>query len=283
MVDVPDPDFIIAGPQKCATTWLYEALREHPDVYLPPTDAVHYFDIHYGRGDDWYAEQFSGHDGESVIGEETPTYVRDELAPRRMAETIPDAKIIIILRSPVDRAFSHYWHEKSKDKHSFEFSEIFENYDLFQNWVVPGLYHRHIRRYLDHFSREQLQLLFFRDLVHDDWAYLQDVYDFLDVEDHRPSVLDSKSNEGRTRGIRSNELYTKSVEAFKTHAPRRAVEAVRPIHDFAIDVVASQNEYERGILPEDRKRLEALIVDETRELREFTDRDLGRWFMYESV
>ncbi|WP_049935927.1 sulfotransferase domain-containing protein [Haloplanus natans] len=280
----PLPDFVIAGPQKCATTWLYECLREHPDVLLPDTDSVHYFDMHYSRGDEWYRDHFKTYDGEAMVGEETPSYIRDDVAPKRISRTIPNAKVLFVLRNPVDRAFSHYWHEKSKDKMSFEFSEVFENYDLFSDWVVPGLYNRHIERYLKHIPSENLKLCFFHDLVDDDWSYLQDVCEFLDIDPtYKPSVLDSKVNEGKVRGLKSNPLYRFAVHSYSKCAPQFAIEAVRPAHDAVQNLLTSQNEYERGMRSEDRKRLEALIVDDIRELDTMVDRSLSHWFEYETL
>ena len=280
----PLPDFVIAGPQKCATTWLYECLREHPEVLLPDTDAVHYFDMQYSRGEEWYRSHFDSYDGGAMVGEETPTYIRDEMAPKRIARTIPDAKIIFILRNPVDRAFSHYWHEKSKDKMDFEFSEVSENYDLFSDWVIPGLYNRHIQRYLEYIPSENLKLLFFDDLVDDDWSYLQEVYEFLDIDStYRPSVLNSKVNEGKLRGLTSKRLYRFAVHTYSKWAPQFAVEAARPVHDAFQDFVTSQNEYERGMRPEDRERLEALIADDMQELDGIVDRSLDHWFEYETL
>jgi hypothetical protein len=280
----PLPEFIIAGPQKCATTWLYECLSEHPDVLMPDTDSIHYFDMHYTKGEQWYRQHFDAYDGEKLVGEETPSYIRDEVAPRRIAETVPNAKLLFILRNPVDRAFSHYWHEKSKGKTEFEFEEVFENYDLYNDWVVPGLYHRHIRRYRKHFPSESVRLLFFEDLVEDDWSYLEDVYEFLGIDStYRPSVLESKVNEGKRRGLTYNRLYSTAVDTYVKWAPQFAVDAARPVHDTFQKVVTSQNEYVRGMRTEDRKRLEALIVDEICELDRIVDRSLDHWFEHESL
>ena len=280
----PLPDFIIAGPQKCATTWLYESLSEHPDILLPGTDSIHYFDMHYSRGEEWYRSHFDLYDGEPMVGEETGSYIRDEMAPRRISRTVPDAKILFVLRNPVDRAFSHYWHEKSKNKISFNFDEVFENYDLFDDWVVPGLYNRHIERYLDHIPSKNLKLCFFDDLVDDDWAYLQDVYEFLGVDPtYQPRVLDSKVNEGERRWLARKRLYRFTVHPYRKWAPQFAVDAVRPVHDAVVEFVTSRNEYAQGMRPKDRKRLEALIVDDIRELNEILERSLDHWFEYETL
>lgn len=279
----PLPNFIIVGPQKCATTWLYQCLYEHPDVLLPETDSVHYFDMNYHRGEDWYRKYFEKYDGESLVGEETPTYIREQRAPERIAETLPNVKLIFTLRNPMDRAFSHYWHEKSKDKISFEFEDVFENYDLFQNWIVPGFYHRHLTRYEQHFPDEQIKVLFFDDLVEDDHAYLRDVYSFLSLDDYTPSVLDEKVNQGKFRGLNKQWVYNKSTSLFKRYAPEPAVDAVRPLHTRTRELLTSKNEYERGMAENTRERLESVFADEMRSLSDYTGRDLDHWFSFRSL
>ncbi len=283
MSESPLPDFIIAGPQKCATTWLYECLYEHPDVLLPETDSVHYFDMKYHRDEEWYRQHFSEYDGETLVGEETPTYIRKQQAPKRISDMLPDVKVIFTLRNPMDRAFSHYWHEKSKDKISFEFYEILENYDLFQNWVEPGFYYQHLKRYEEYFSADQIKVLFFDDLVEDDRAYLQEVYSFLEIDNYTPSVLDEKVNQGKFRDINKQWVYNQFANAFKTYAPNEAVEAVRPLHTHTRELLASKNEYEKGMNEQVRKRLEAVFADEMRHLSEYTGRDLDHWFQTRSL
>lgn len=280
----PLPDFLIVGPQKCATTWLYDCLYEHPEVLMPETDSVHYFDIFYEEGEKWYSDYFSDYDGERVIGEETPTYIRDEMAPKRIAETLPDVKLIFTLRNPIDRAFSHWWHEKSKGKHSFEFSEVLQNYDLYQNWIVPGFYYRHLTRFTQHIPRDQIKICFFDDLVEDDSAYVQDVYSFLDVDDdYVPSLINQKVNEGRFRGVNRESIYGSMVSVYTKVAPEAAIDIFRPLHRRFMEILASQTEYDEGMDEEIRERLERQYVNDIGSLSEYVGRDLNHWLHYHEV
>lgn len=278
MTDPPLPEFIIAGPQKCATTWLYDCLYEHPDVLLPETDSVHYFDMNYQKGDQWYRQFFSEYDGEALVGEETPSYIRDEATPRRIAETLPDVKIIFIVRNPVDRAFSHYWHEKSKNKIAFEFEEVFENYDLYQNWVVPGFYHRHFERYEAHLPRDQMKLMFFEDLVADQRSYLREVYDFLGLPDYTPSTLGEKSNDGKQRGIRQYPLYNTLRSSVAQNTPRSITRLLRPIDQRIFEFLTNRTEYDEGMDEDTRARLERLYLNEAEQLESRTGRSFDDWF-----
>jgi hypothetical protein len=93
---------------------LWDNLRQHPHVRLPAAKELHYFDFNFHRGLDWYTHQFRNcvnHQTPVVVGEASPYYLFHPLAPARCSTLLPDAKIIAILRNPVDRAYSHYNHE----------------------------------------------------------------------------------------------------------------------------------------------------------------------------
>jgi len=281
------PDFVIVGPQKCATTWMYEGLAEHPDVYVPDTDSVHYFDMGYHRGTEWYREHFPENpEPYSVIGEETPSYIRSEEVPERLAALNPDAKVIFSLRNPVDRAFSHYWHEKSKGKLSFEFEEVFENYDLYENWVRPGMYVDHIERFEDAFDPEQIKLMYFDDLVDDDEAFIREVYDFVGVDSSfTPTIIDEKVNDARwSSGVELvDKLYYRAVNIMYRRADESVKRYLRPVHEFVQDgglsnPFESESEYEKGMDPETRRRLEEVFREKTKELEDRTGRRFGHWF-----
>ena len=106
------PTFVIAGSQKCGTTSLAAALRQHRQVHVARPKEIHFFDRHFKRGLEWYAEQFSPRDHHLQIGEATPAYLDDHVARKRITRTLPDLKVVILLRNPVDRAYSHYWHKR---------------------------------------------------------------------------------------------------------------------------------------------------------------------------
>ena len=284
MTQPPLPDFLIVGPQKCATTWLYNCLHQHPDVLMPDSDFVHYFDMFYHKDETWYRNHFSEYDDESTVGEVTRTYIRDEMAPERIAETLPEIKLIFTLRNPIDRAFSHWWHEKSKDKHSFEFSEVLENYDLYQNWIVPGFYYRHLMRFSQHFPDEQMKICFFDDLVEDNKTYIQDVYSFLEIDDgYVPSQIDQKVNQGRFRGVNFGSIYDSAISIYKKTAPQPAINTVRPLHRRLMEVLASQTEYEEGMDEDIREQVEEHFVDDIQNLSNYVGRDLNHWLHHHDI
>jgi len=106
------PEFIGLGVQKGGTTTLHRLLEQHPGVFLPATKELHYFSLHYIHGEDWYRQQFApAHRGQRC-GEITPYYVFHPEAPARVHALLPHAKLIVLLRDPVARTLSQYFHSR---------------------------------------------------------------------------------------------------------------------------------------------------------------------------
>jgi hypothetical protein len=108
------PDFLIVGAQRSGTTSLYRYLAEHPAVAPPVRKEIQYFSLHYPRGEGWYRTHFPMGGRQRVTFEATPYYLFHPAAPRRAADTVPEAKVIALLRDPVSRAFSQWQHNASR-------------------------------------------------------------------------------------------------------------------------------------------------------------------------
>ncbi len=114
------PDFIIIGAQRCGTTSLFRYLEQHPDVAPAAIKEIHYFDLSHHLGPSWYRSFFpsrpclriaaSVRRRARITGEASPYYVFHPLVPERVFRTVPGVRLILLLRNPVDRAFSHYRH-----------------------------------------------------------------------------------------------------------------------------------------------------------------------------
>lgn len=119
------PDFLILGAQKAGTTSLYDSIMKHPQTSAARTKEIAYFDRHYEWGTDWYKSNFPI--GDRITGEATPDYLFSDLARQRIAETLPQhTKFIVVLRNPVDRAISHYFHEKRLGYETLDILEAME-------------------------------------------------------------------------------------------------------------------------------------------------------------
>jgi len=265
---------------------VYHCLREHPEVAVPDSDTIHYYDMFYARGESWYESFFEHATEGQILYDPTTTYIRSPWVPRRITEENPDAKIMLCLRDPIDRAFSHYWHEKKKGSINFEFAEVLENYDLYSSWLEPGFYAEHIERYLHYFDRDQFLFLRFENLKSDPEEFLGRILHFADVdEDFGPWWLNKKSNEAGGRRTHVNQVW-RGVKKAVVQSPLEQVarelrldQAAQSIEELpgVGTLLKDKSEYEKGIDPELRVELLELCEPEIQRLEQLLDLDLDSW------
>ncbi len=160
------PTFVGIGVPRAGTTWLHTLLDGHPQVYLPTRrKEVRFFDRHFQRGLDWY-EGFFCPPSEAAryqaIGEISPQYLYGEGCPARISETLPTAKLLVMLRHPVDRAYSQYGFILQRRN----FRGSFEGFILSRpRSLEMGYYSTYLARYLQRFPRSQLLPLVFEEAV----------------------------------------------------------------------------------------------------------------------
>lgn len=260
------------GPQKSGTTWLYECLREHPEVACPPRDSIHYYDMFYHRGPAWYADHFVAATEDQKLLDPTPSYIRSPRAPSRIAADNPGCRVALCMRNPMERAFSHYWHERKKGRLRFDFSEVLTNYDLFSSWVEPGFYALHIERYLEHIPRERILCQRYDDLRDDPEAFLHEYLVFAGVDPEiRPSMLHQRVNvAGRRRGSFPARLQLR-LRGLLSRLPFFAPETLNARW------LSGKAEYERGIPPALAPALAEVCEPEIRRLERLLEIDLSGW------
>lgn len=172
------PNFLYVGTSKAGSTWLFNSLAIHPQVFLADNKGLYYFDQNWDNGADWYLGHFASSGAARVSGEISHSYLSSPEAPARIYELNPDMRLLVCLREPVDRAFSDYLDLVKNGQFAGPFEDAL---DRFPRLVDRGRYSTHLRRYLDLFDREQLCIQLFDDLKADAQAYADTVYDFLDV------------------------------------------------------------------------------------------------------
>jgi Sulfotransferase domain len=203
------PNFIIAGVQKSGTTSLHRYLQSHPDVFLPRgPQEIHYFDReeNYRRGVDWYADLFRERREETAIGQTSPLYFYLESVPQRIRDLLPGVRLIVCLRNPVDRAYSHYWHNYKKARESLSFEEalraeperIVRGYrnNVNYSYTSRGLYHRQLLRYQRFFDASRMHFVVFERLKTDPAGEARRCCEFLGVDSAAP--LDTRETHNRT-------------------------------------------------------------------------------------
>src|SRR5690242_8679107 len=103
------PHFLIIGAQRCGTTSLFEYLANHPEIVPPSVKKIHFFDSEYEKGEAWYRARFPVLENGFITGEATPYYLFHPRVPKRVRNWNPNVKLIVLLRNPVDRAYSHFY------------------------------------------------------------------------------------------------------------------------------------------------------------------------------
>jgi hypothetical protein len=205
------PNFLIIGCQRCGTTSLFNYIVEHPHILRPTRKEIHYFDLHYNQGVDWYRSHFhvSYLRKGFITGEASPYYIFHPHALRRIAETFSDVKLIVILRNPVDRAYSHYQHEVKLGVEDLNFKEALDSeygrikeeidnmlIDEYLNsfnhrhftYVSRGYYFEQIKRVYEYFSKDQTLIVENGELLKEPQKVLKSVFRFLDVSDWKLEI-----------------------------------------------------------------------------------------------
>ena len=187
------PNFIVAGTQKAATTWLHECLNEHPEVFVPKVKEMHFYckepcpKSKNHMGVDWYISQFPDDKSFKAIGEISVDYMYYDYIAEDIYKFNPNMKILFILRNPVDRAYSAFWMNKRYKANMPNFTEFVKSDNQF---ILRGMYYTQIKRYLKFFRRDSLKILIYDDLVSHPARFICEVYDFLHVsKDFTPSSL----------------------------------------------------------------------------------------------
>ena len=178
----PTPNFVGIGPGKCGTTWLYNALSNHPQACVSSAKETLYFSDHHARGFDWYQRFFKTKPGETnpvAVGEVSNTYIFDKEVAARIAKELPQAKIIYSLRDPIERAFSHYLFLRRNAELDCPFEEAL---DRRPDLLSRGLYSDHLQSFHQHFDSSQRLGLFFDDLKSDPRGYAETIFLFLGLD-----------------------------------------------------------------------------------------------------
>jgi hypothetical protein len=176
------PTFLGIGVPRAGTTWLHTLLAGHPDIYLPTKrKEVRFFDRHHERGLAWYETFFcpaEDADRYKAIGEISPQYFYCEECPGRISAALPTAKLLVMLRHPVDRAYSNYGFVVQRRNYRDSFEEFLTTRP---NALQMGFYSRHLNAYLRHFDASQILALVFEEAVADGDKVRLTLGDFLGV------------------------------------------------------------------------------------------------------
>lgn len=295
------PDFFIVGAARCGTTSLYYYLKGHPDIFMPSTKEPHFFtdlDEDYSiraergfalpvglvRGERDYLRLFRGAKPGQVAGEASTSYLAHYPTPALIWEKNPQAKIIAILREPIDRAYSAYLMalRELRDGKSTFYEALQEDYDYmtkFSNawgvYIWRGLYYEQVKRYMDTFGRENVRVYLYEDLAADTTALVEDVCSFLGVPFYDGGFFDP-DRKYHTYGALRNGLV-KWVG--RSRAIRSVAAAIAPIHLLVPlrDRLVARQQSKPQLDPRAREFLSSIYRDDIMKLQNLISRDLSGW------
>lgn len=219
------PSFVVIGAQKAGTTSLFRYLAGHPAVIPPRLKEIHFFDLHWARGLPWYRAHFplTIFGGAPLTGEASPYYLFHPRVPERMARVLPDARILVLLRNPVDRAISHYHWEVRYGNERLSFRDAIEREERFLqretdrlceedgynsflhqhgSYLARGRYAEQLQRWLHHFRRDQILVLKAEDFFRRTREVMVTVRAFLELPEGGPEAYPIHGR-GRSSGGRN--------------------------------------------------------------------------------
>ncbi|MEO5673223.1 MAG: sulfotransferase [Chitinophagales bacterium] len=287
------PNFFIVGAPKAGTTSLYYYLKRHPEVFMSPLKEPNFFSYqdtidqnlyHKEKGVgtiEEYRRLFAEANGHhKAVGEASVSYLFYPAVSKRIKAMVPDAHIIMSLRNPIDRAYSHYYMEhklgyvnESLESIVFKKSRNKNAHLFYQQYVELGLYHQQVKRYLDAFGKERVKVFIHDDLSDKLESMILSVFDFLKIDKTHIPGLEGKYN---TYSVPRNPVFRylysqkKLREFAKTLVPYESVEAVKNLF-LTRDRKEGKNE-------EIIQELKRIYTPDVMELEKLLDRDLSAWY-----
>jgi Sulfotransferase domain len=267
------PTFLVIGAQKSATTSVVHDMGCHPEVFTLPQE-VHFFVRRYERGLDWYRERFSGAGKARAVGESSPSYMYLENVAERIARDLPGARLIAVLRDPVDRAYSHYWHNRTRGHEDLGFAaavaaepERIRGADvatrLRYSYLDRGRYLDQLRRVCHHLSRNALRVILFEDVRDDRLGTIRSLVRFVGVDE---TLLREVPRKGKNRFM-----------TFRSAGLRDPIRRLpEPLRKVAARLNTRYAEYP-PMAPDLRRELVARFGDENEALAAWLGRDQSSW------
>jgi hypothetical protein len=301
------PNFLVLGTAKAGTSSLYAYLKQHPDIFLSPTTELNFFahegadlnfrgprDLEYMWDDSLvatyedYRKQFVGVDRETAVGEVSTHNLYCARAPALIKRYVPDAKLIAILRNPVDRAFSAFAHmvrdgrEETEDFRAAlarEPARIRDNWEPLWHYKGMGLYGEQLSRYLEIFDRKQIRVYIYDDFVARPLEVVQDIFAFVGVDPKFVPDMSEKYNVSimpRSRQLHDM-MMSKSLvrSALRSLVPAGVRSGIR-------DFILEHNVRRLRLDGEMRRELTNAFREDIERLERFVDRDLSQWLQGKS-
>ena len=266
------PTFLVIGGRRCGTNWLQQCLMEHPDIFVPPgrpsTESID-------------EKSASAYKNEPAIGLVNASWLTTPECSRELAARYRGAKLITILRSPVDRAYSWYWQCLKQGDGIYSDNPTFEvAMEQDPTILEEGYFHRYLTEFFNLFPKEDRLVLFFDLLKKDATAYVQIVYEFLSVDaNFAPSILNERVN--YSTGIKSRIIH-QTLRKMKSMVLKASKENMWLVHRLENSKIVERarrlNEKDFPAMnSETRRRLCEIYENDVQALASALNQDLAHW------
>jgi hypothetical protein len=277
------PNFFIVGAPRAGTTSLYEYLKQTKGIFMPSIKDPDFFavetDLDFAvlkqiKDKKEYLKLFENVKDEIAIGEASPTYLHDPKAPKLIHDAVPNAKIIISLRDPVERANSYFSNLVSSGTASESFSDCIRNgINLSSGYsaqVVKGsFYYEQVKKYLEIFGKEQVKIIIFEEFVKNTRDGLIEIFDFLGIKSQPPEISEKIFNP--TRKPRGKVLE----KIIKNQALRKIAKETLPRSSTStLKTIFGKKTEKEPISNKDKRLLEDLYRDDVKNLERLLERTL---------
>jgi hypothetical protein len=273
------PDFLVIGAAKSGTTSLYHYLKQHPEIFLPKIKEINFFaydPINPGKRKYWaktideYKKFYKGSSGFKSRGEVSPSYMNSSVAPQKIYSFIPDAKIIAVLRNPVDRAFSRYMMSLRMGKKMKSFEEVINDKNTLV--IQEGNYYDRLIPYYEIFPRGRIKIFIFEKMQNNMNGFFKELFTFLGVDS---SFQPDTSVRYAEKFILRNKLLSKLIYSdiirfgVKPFLPGSFIKRVKG--------AVSKNSDHEGIPVNTKKLLNHYYSQNIAKLEGLIETDLSEW------
>lgn len=270
------PNFLCIGTMKAGTSWLYDILKTHNEIFLPfEKKELHYFDNNYHKGFNWYMSFFEKSYPE-VKGEITPTYLDNINVPKRVKKELGNnMKIIVILRNPVERAYSSYKYKTMKGKAKGNFKEVI---DKNPSIIEKGHYYKHLKNWFKEFEKDNFHIVIFEEMIKEPENTINSICDFLCVDkNYDKKKLFEKSNQSHsTRFLFIYKHIEKLGEWLRKNDFDRIVNFVKKSNILKVFKSNKKNSVTKEDL-KTKKKLYDYYLEDIKKLEKLINKDLTQW------
>lgn len=278
------PTFLICGAAKSGTTSLYHYLRGHANVYMSSEKETRFFssEEHFRRGVSWFQQFFKEYEGEKAIGEaDTGTmYYRGSAA--RVHEIVPGAKLIFVLRNPIEQVYSHYWFGAERGIYDCQvrsFSEfIRDNEDRWTKKILSTpKYYDQLVRFDPYFDKEHRLTLLFDDIQNNIQHVMNKIYRFIEVE---PCLVSDARKHNVTSYPSNPKFYRRLYRLWKPirqQIPKSVIQRTVGVRSTLKNMMYSEQQGKPSMDLADRTYLREMYREPNAHLAEYLDRDLSHW------